>query len=405
MAKRLTSLTSPAGTFSYAYDALCATLPAKLTLPSGEFTTNTYDNVARLLSTVLKRSDRSTINSHSYQLNAANQRTQQVFTAGNYVNYTYDSNGNLTNDGRRSFSYDDDNQLVSVIVTNGVGSSTRSDFAYDAKMRRRIRTECTWSGSAWVTNAVILYAYDGNLVIQERNANNLPTVGYTRGRDLGGSLEGAGGIGGLLARTDLSTLNPQLSTAFYHADGSGNITCLISPNQVVVAHYLYDPYGNLLSQSGPLADANLYRFSSKELHVASGLVYYLYRFYDSNLQRWPNRDPLGELGFEALRQGRANVLGDGPNLYAFVRNNGVSLVDPFGLAPQDADDIIIVLPELINMARRRLFACWCLDSVSATLCRCINLTSRSGMAECLCLTAPDPDCKKKIEDALKAHGL
>jgi len=35
-------------------------------------------------------------------------------------------------------------------------------------------------------------------------------------------------------------------------------------------HYLYDPYGNILSQSGPLADLNLYRFSSKEFHVASG---------------------------------------------------------------------------------------------------------------------------------------
>jgi RHS repeat-associated protein len=42
---------------------------------------------------------------------------------------------------------------------------------------------------------------------------------------------------------------------------------------------------------------NLYRFSSKELHATSGLVYYLYRFYEPSLQRWPNRDPLGEVGF------------------------------------------------------------------------------------------------------------
>ena len=72
-------------------------------------------------------------------------------------------------------------------------------------------------------------------------------------------------------------LTSQLLTAYYHADGNGNITCLINANQTIVAHYLYDPYGNILSQSGPLADANLYRFSSKEFHAASGLVYYLYR--------------------------------------------------------------------------------------------------------------------------------
>ena len=35
-------------------------------------------------------------------------------------------------------------------------------------------------------------------VIQERN---VPQVTYTRGLDLSGSLEGAGGIGGLLGRT------------------------------------------------------------------------------------------------------------------------------------------------------------------------------------------------------------
>ena len=41
---------------------------------------------------------------------------------------------------------------------------------------------------------------------------------------------------------------------------------------------------------------------------------------------------MGELGFEALRRGKSNVLGDGPNLYAFVRNNPVNSLDKFGLA-------------------------------------------------------------------------
>lgn len=38
-------------------------------------------------------------------------------------------------------------------------------------------------------------------VIEERDADNWPQVAYTRGTDLSGSLEGAGGIGGLLARS------------------------------------------------------------------------------------------------------------------------------------------------------------------------------------------------------------
>ena len=78
-----------------------------------------------------------------------------------------------------------------------------------------------------------------------------------------------------------------------------------------------DPFGNTLSKAGPLADANTYRFSSKDYHQNSGLYYYGYRFYDPNLQRWLNRDPIGELG--AI------------NLYGFVGNNPINFVDPFGL--------------------------------------------------------------------------
>src|SRR5438309_114357 len=60
------------------------------------------------------------------------------------------------------------------------------------------------------------------LVIQERDGNNLPKVTYTRGRDLSGSLHGAGGIGGLLARTSNSDLPSVSAHAYYHADGNGN---------------------------------------------------------------------------------------------------------------------------------------------------------------------------------------
>lgn len=161
--------------------------------------------------------------------------------------------------------------------------------------------------------------YDGNLPIQERDLNNLPVVTYTRGNDLSGSLQGAGGIGGLLARTDhrLLAIGDANAHAFYQADGNGNVTALVNANQILVAKYQYDPYGNVLSLSGPLAAINTYQFSSKETHSNSGLTYYLYRFYDPNLQRWPNRDPIQERG--------------GRNLYKFVRNNPLSFIDTRGL--------------------------------------------------------------------------
>jgi RHS repeat-associated protein len=230
--------------------------------------------------------------------------------------FSYDVNGNLLSDGQRAFDYDDENQLIRITVSN----SWKSEFVYDGKMRRRMRFESTWNGTKWITNTVVRYVYDGSLVLQERDSNNLPLVSYTRGNDLSGSLQGAGGIGGLLARTDhhLLVISDPGAHAFYHADGSGNVTVLMSTAQTLVAKYLYDPFGNIISQSGPVADANIYRFSSKEVASGSGLIYYLYRFYEPDLQRWLNRDPIEEKG--------------GMNLYGFVKNSPLIKTDYFGLA-------------------------------------------------------------------------
>lgn len=254
------------------------------------------------------------------------------------VSFTYDANGNLTSDGLRTFEYDFDNQLTNVYVTG----QWRSAFVYDALGRRRIRSEYTSSGGAWVKTNEVRYVYDGPLVIQERDANNLPNVAYTRGIDLSATLDDAGGIGGLLARTDQSLLTSQPSSAhaYYHCDGNGNVTCLINSNNAVVARYNYDPFGNVLAMSGPLADANLYRFSSKEYHANSRLVYYLYRFYDPNLQRWTKRDPIGEAA--------------GPNLQQFVGNKPLDFIDPYGFACDKTKLVTCLLDLGINTGLGRI---------------------------------------------------
>jgi RHS repeat-associated protein len=245
--------------------------------------------------------------------------------------YNYDLNGNLvledsaTYGTNRVFAYDDENQLISVAVAN----QWKTEFSYDGKMRLRVRKEYTWGGS-WVLASETRYVYDGMLAIQERDASNTPQVTYTRGRDLSGTFEGAGGIGGLLARTDATQSAQLLKTAYYHADGNGNITALLSTNGLIIAHYQYDPYGRLLAQSGPLSEANRYRFSSKEWQANTGLYYYGYRFYEPETQRWVNRDPIGENG--------------GNNLYGFVGNRPSTAIDPFGMEEFESqwpdDDLI-----------------------------------------------------------------
>lgn len=194
----------------------------------------------------------------------------------------------------------------------------RIELVYDGKGRLRVRREYTFN-SDWELTGETRYIYDGMRVIQERSSSNVPTVSYTRGTDLSGSLEGAGGLGGLLARSHGYSSGNWSTHNFYHADGNGNITYLVNSSQALAASYRYDPFGNTTASSGTLASANVYRFSSKECNDQSGFYYYGYRWYSPSQQRWLNRDPIQEKG--------------GINLFAFVLNNPVRWVDNFGKAP------------------------------------------------------------------------
>ncbi|HXA44062.1 MAG TPA: hypothetical protein VNZ25_01045, partial [Candidatus Angelobacter sp.] len=133
-----------------------------------------------------------------------------------------------------------------------VANAWSNNFVYDGKMRRRIERDYGWTGSAWAETNEVHFIYDGNVVVQERDANNLSRVTYTRGNDLSGSLQGAGGIGGLLARSDNTqmTIGSSSAHAYYHADANGNVTMLINNQQLVLAKYLYDSFGNMMSMSG-----------------------------------------------------------------------------------------------------------------------------------------------------------
>ncbi len=144
------------------------------------------------------------------------------------TSYQYDANGNLTGDGVRVFYYDDENQLTNVTVAN----AWKVKFAYDGLGRRRLTRDYDLSGGTPVLTNEVRYLYDGLLVIQERDSNNVPKVTYTRGLDLSGSLQGAGGIGGLLARSEAYNAGYWSTNLVYFADGNGNVTALIGNNPI-----------------------------------------------------------------------------------------------------------------------------------------------------------------------------
>src|SRR5262249_34503297 len=136
--------------------------------------------------------------------------------------FAYDLNGNLLTNGPEVLIYNDENQLV----TNWVVGSWKSEFIYDGKMRRRIQRDYGWNGTSWSQTNEVHFIYDGDTIIQHRNGYNLPLATLTRGDDLSGSLQGAGGIGGLLAITE----NATGEHSYCYADSCGNVTSVISTN-------------------------------------------------------------------------------------------------------------------------------------------------------------------------------
>jgi len=115
------------------------------------------------------------------------------------------------------------------------------------------------------------------------------------------------------------------------------VTYLVNSSQSVVASYKYDPYGRLISSSGSLASANVCRFSSKEwvYDGGAGYYYYGYRFYDPLSQRWLNRDPLWEPGFQTFAGTHFVSLDVAVNLLAYVANDPIGRFDPLGLTDRD----------------------------------------------------------------------
>jgi len=238
----------------------------------------------------------------NYTSNALNQ-----YTAVGTILPTYDDDGNATAypvptrlTANSTLAWDAENRMRSASV-NGVTTT----YLYDSGSRRIAQTTGT---------TTTVYVYDAWNPVAEYTGNSLKKT-YTWGSDLSGSLQGAGGVGGLLAVTDQVAAGKPSYFPTY--DGNGNVSEYLTSAGATVAHYEYDPFGRSTSSTGTLASSFAHRFSTKPVDGPTGLYYYGYRYYDPATGRWPSRDPIEEEG--------------GINLYGFVGNDGIHQWDALGL--------------------------------------------------------------------------
>ncbi|TVM01153.1 MAG: hypothetical protein CV087_11260, partial [Candidatus Brocadia sp. WS118] len=267
-------------------------------------------------------------NNGTYSANNLNQYSTESVAGGGSNSFTYDDDGNLTAiSGNKNVQYvfNAENQVITMQPTTPALNNKKLDFVYDYQGRRVQKIVSNWAGVAWVTESTKRFVYDGWNVIEEQTVAGTSKY-YVWGLDLSQSLQGAGGIGGLLTQVDVGAVK---SYAFLY-DGNGNVGQLIDNSDGSIdAHYEYDSYGGTILSSGTAAAGNPYRFSTKYLDSEYNLYYYGYRYYDPSTGRWVNRDPIGELG--------------GININIFVENSSVNLVDPLGL------QVVLPLPPQITI--------------------------------------------------------
>jgi RHS repeat-associated protein len=285
----------------------------------------------------------------------------------------YDFDGNMTSGPlpvspttNSTLIWDGENRLTEVKNSTGIIIEKN---VFDSGSRKIATT---------ANGATTIYLYDAWNCIAEytRSVGVPPVLKKARlwGTDLSGSMQGAGGVGGILSESSPTTSNPITFNSSYPTyDGNGNISEYLTTTGTLAAHFEYDPFGNTVVNTDT-GNLFTYRFSTKPRDQETGLYYYGYRYYDPMTGRWPSRDPIEEEG--------------GVNLYGFVGNCGVGKWDYIGKRECCIDEALNAVAAALSLSACvsvatgpwGIPACWAVQAWYASAI--IALDS----------CAPEPDC-------------
>ena len=227
----------------------------------------------------------------NYSINNLNQYTHLDNTNQN-INYTYDGNGNQTNDGNFYMRYDAEGRKL---VDSIAGNIYR--YVYDAMGRRIVK-----SINGMATN----YSYAGLQQIEERNDTDAVVARQVFENFMRPVQRDYNGQKYLYHQNDLSSTEAI-------TDSAGNLIERYRYEDFGKT-YLYDAQNNRRSTS---AINNRFLFTGQEYDFHDSSYKFHFRNYSTALGSFNQRDPIG--------------YGDGMSMYQYVRNNPGNHVDMFGL--------------------------------------------------------------------------
>ena len=173
---------------------------------------------------------------NTFTHNALNQMVGRAAPSAPPTSFTYTPDGGLASDGTWTYAYDAEDQLTSVTSSSLTNGAIRVLNTYDYRHRRTSKTVQRLNSTIppppapptgtqeWQTIETRTFVYDDWNLIHETiytidgSTTNTTDVQYFWGLDLSGTIQGAGGVGGLLA----VSRNGQLY--FPTFDNNGNVT-------------------------------------------------------------------------------------------------------------------------------------------------------------------------------------
>ena len=108
---------------------------------------------------------------------------------------------------------------------------------------------------------------------------------------------------------------------YLHYNQVDSLRAVSDSNGNIIKEIAYDTYGNVLLDTNPSFKVP-FGFAGGLYDSDTKLVHFGYREYDANTGKWTAKDPIGFAGGDS-------------NLYGYVLNDPVNLVDPEGLSFKD----------------------------------------------------------------------
>ncbi len=284
----ISSYTGPEGTTGYTYDAM-----GQLTGATKGSTTYayTYDMGGNLLT-----ASNSTGN-HTYTYGDTDWK--DLLTAFDGQGITYDGSGNplsYYNGTRWSLGWADGRQLMSAVAQGG----TTITYTYDVDGTRNIKR---------VGDVSHTYIWEDGKPLQEWVSGN--TDVHTAGTIMYFYYDMNGRPYGLQYNGNIY---------YYLLNAQGDVIRMLDSTGATAASYEYDPFGNIISATGPMAEANPLRYRGYYYDRETGFYYLNSRYYDPKTGRFINADSYVSTG-----QGIV-----GYNMFAYCGNNPVNASDPMG---------------------------------------------------------------------------